>query len=100
MVLRIVVLLGVALVVLAYAAPPVPLATFNGTVHGVSNKLVTIETAEGNLVDFEINRKTRVMRDKKQIHATDLATGDAVTIDAKQEMVRFLVAVTITVQTK
>jgi hypothetical protein len=36
-------------------------------VHGVSNKLITIENGEGNLVDFEINRKTRVLRDKKPI---------------------------------
>jgi hypothetical protein len=78
----------------------IPLATFTGTVHGVSNKLITIENGEGNLVDFEINRKTRVQRDKKQISPSDLETGDSVTIEAKQEMSRFLVAVTITAQPK
>ena len=78
----------------------IPLATFTGTVHGVSNKLITIENAEGNLVDFEINRKTRVLREKKQISAADLESGDSVTIEARQEMARFLVAVTITAQPK
>jgi hypothetical protein len=78
----------------------VPLATFNGTVHGVSNKQITIETAEGNLVDFDINRNTKILRSKKPIKASDLETGDMVTIDAKQEMGKFLVAVVITAQPK
>jgi hypothetical protein len=78
----------------------IPLAIFSGTVHGVSNKSLTIETAEGNLLEFEINRKTRITRDKKEIRPTDLTTGDVVAIEAKQEMVRFLVAVTITAQPK
>jgi uncharacterized membrane protein len=98
MVLRLVVLLSIALLVAGQTV--VPLATFHGTVHGVSNKLITIETAEGNLVEFEINRKTRILREKKQIRPTDLATGDAVTIEARQEAVRFLIAVTITAQAK
>jgi hypothetical protein len=77
-----------------------PLANFSGAVHGVSKKQITIETAEGNLVDFEINRKTRVLRDKKQISTEDLKAGDPVTIEARQEMAQFLVAVTITAQPK
>ena len=77
-------------------AAQMPLANFSGAVHGVSKKQITIETAEGNLVDFEINRKTRVLRDKKQISSEDLRTGDPVTIEARQEMAQFLVAVTIT----
>jgi hypothetical protein len=76
----------------------VPLATFSGTVHGVSSKRITIENAEGNLVEFEFDRKMRVLRDKKQIHVTDLSTGDTVTIEARQVMARFLIAVTITAQ--
>jgi hypothetical protein len=88
-------LVGTALVL-----AQIPLATFNGTVHGVSKKQITIENAEGNLLDFEINRKTRVMLNKKQIAPEDLHTGYPVTIEAKQEMVRFLVAVTITAHEK
>ena len=80
--------------------PKIPPGNFAGTVHGVSNKLVTIENAEGNLLDFEINRKTRVTRDKKQISPSEIQTGDLVAIEARQEMGRFLVAVTIAVQPK
>jgi hypothetical protein len=73
------------------------LATFDGIVHGVSKKQITIENPDGNLVDFEINGKTRILRAKKRISADDLKTGDSVTIEAKQEMEIYLVAVTITV---
>jgi hypothetical protein len=78
----------------------VPPATFSGTVHGVSSKQITIETAEGNLLDFDINRKTKVMRGKKQIAPSDLDTGDTVTIDAREEMGKFLVALVISAQPK
>lgn len=96
-------LLGFALLSAVLAAgqsAKIPLATFSGTVHGVSGKQITIETAEGNLVDFDINRNTKIQRGKKQIKASDLETGDTVTIDAKQEMVKYLVAIAITAQPK
>jgi hypothetical protein len=79
----------------------IPLATFTGTLHGVSSKLITIENPDGNLVDFEINRKTRVMRGKKQISISQLVTGDPVTIEVRQERARLkqiLTAVTVTAQ--
>jgi len=75
----------------------VPPATFHGTVHGVSKKLITLENAEGNLIDFEINRKTHTVRGSQEISPEDLKTGDEVTIEARQEMGRFLVAVRISV---
>jgi hypothetical protein len=78
----------------------VPPATFNGKVHGLSSKQITIETAEGNLLDFDINHKTKINRGKKQIAASDLETGDMVTIDAREEMGKFLIALVITVQQK
>lgn len=83
----------------ALAAAQVALANFTGVVHGdVSKKQITIESAEGNLIDFEINRKTKVMRGKGEIQAEDIMPGDQVTIEARQEMLKFLVAVVITVQ--
>ncbi len=84
----------------AAQTPKVPLATFHGTVHGISNKQITIETEEGNLVDFDINKKTKILRGKKQIAAQELATGDSVTVEARQEFGEFLVAVVITAKPK
>lgn len=89
-------LTSLAVLSLLFAEPQV-LATFDGTVHGVSKKQITIENADGNLVDFEINGKTRILRSKKRISADELKTGDSVTIEAKQEMEIYLVAITITV---
>jgi hypothetical protein len=94
---RRVVLFLVAGLLLAQKIPP---ATFNGTVHGVSNKQITIENESGNLLDFDINRKTRLMRGKTQISPSDLENGEPVTIEARQEMGRFLVALSITAQPK
>ena len=91
---------GLFVVAALLVGQKIPPATFNGTVHGVSNKQVTIENEAGNLLDFEINRKTRIMRGDKQISASDLETGDVVTIEARQEMGRFLVAVSVTAQPK
>jgi cytoskeletal protein CcmA (bactofilin family) len=82
----------------ALAAGQVPLANFTRTVHDISKKQVTIDTGDGNLLDFEINHKTKVMRAKKEIKAEEIMTGDQVTIEGRQEMLRFLVAVVITVQ--
>ena len=87
---------GIVFLVATLAIGQLPLASFRGAVHGVSKKQITIETAEGNLIDFDINTKTRVLRGKKQIAPEELQTGDSVTIEAKQEKIQYLIAVTIT----
>src|SRR5258708_33859774 len=100
MFMRLVALL-MAVGLLAGQQVALPVATFSGTLHGVSGKRITIENSDGNLVDFDVNRKTRGMRGKKEISISNLATGDAVTIEARQErarVARILTAVTITAQ--
>jgi Cu/Ag efflux protein CusF len=101
MLLRLMVILGAAAFVAGQGK--LPLATFNGTLHGVSSKRITIENEDGNLVDFEIDHKTQAFRDKKQIHLSGLVTGDTVVIEARQQMGArgvYLLAVTITAQAK
>ncbi len=92
-------LTGAFLLLALAVAAQVPLANFTGAVHAISKKQITIESTEGNLVDFEINRKTKTMRGKEEIKPEDIMSGDQVTIEAHQEMSKFLVAVVITVQT-
>jgi len=92
--------IGALLLAGLLSAQKLPPATFTGTVHGSSSKQVTIENEDGNLLDFEINRKTKITREKKHVSANELETGDVVTIEARQEMGRFLVAVSITAQGK
>jgi len=96
-------LLLIALLAAALAAQKLPPAEFSGTVHGVSKNHLVLETAEGNLVDFDVNGKTQVLRGKKKIELEELQTGDAVTIEARQEPSRrqiFLMALTITASDK
>ena len=66
--MRILLLLAVAGLLLAQKIPP---ATFHGTVHDVSKKKMTIENEDGNLLDFDINRKTLLMRGKTEISSAD-----------------------------
>jgi len=80
---------------LLFQSSPVPLAHFTGRIHGVTRKDVTIDTEEGNVIEFVINRKTRAERSGKTIPVTALKTGDAVGIDARQELLGYLVAVSI-----
>ena len=93
----------VAFLAASLAAQKIPPAEFSGTVHGISKNHIVLETAEGNLVDFDTNGKTQVMRGKKKIELSDLQTGDAITIEARQEPSRrqiFLTALTITASDK
>jgi hypothetical protein len=89
----------VAALVIAELMAQIPLANFTGAVHDISKKQMTVDTGDGNLLDFEINRKTKVMRGKKEIKPEEIAPGDQVSIEARQEMLKFLVAIVITVQT-
>jgi DNA/RNA endonuclease YhcR with UshA esterase domain len=91
-------LLLAATLLATLAAAQIPLANFSGMVHAISKKQITIDTGDGNLLDFEINRKTKAMRGKKEIKPDQIQTGDQVVIEGRQEMLRFLVAVVITAQ--
>jgi hypothetical protein len=88
-------LTGFVLLGLLLQSEAIPLAHFSGKVHGVTKKEITVDTQEGNVVEFTINRKTRTERSGKPIPATDLKTGDAVAIEARQELLGYLVAVSI-----
>jgi hypothetical protein len=94
---RIIAMVLVAGLLVAQKIPP---ATFNGAVHGVTNKQVTIENEAGNLLDFEINKKTKILRGAKTIPVSDLQPGEVVSIEAREEMGRYLVALSVTAQPK
>jgi len=77
-----------------------PLAHFSGTLHGVTKKAITVETEEGNVVEFSITKKTRIERGGKTVSTADLKTGDSVTVEAKREILGYLLAVTIAATVK
>lgn len=82
----------------AVIAAEVPLGNFTGVVHGVSKKQITIENPDGNLIDFAIDHKTKIVHGKKEIQAEGIMPGDEVTIEARQVMLTYLIAVVIHVQ--
>ena len=89
----------VMLLAAAAFAAEVPLGNFTGVVHGVSKKQITIENPDGNLIDFTIDHKTKILRGKQEIQADDIMSGDEVTIEARQVMLTYLIAVVIHLQT-
>jgi len=97
MLLRLVSLLLLAGLLFAQKIPP---GNFSGTVHGVSNKQITIEKDDGNLLDFDIDHKTRVLRGDKKIRPSEIESGEVVAIEAREIMGKYWIAVSITAQPK
>lgn len=62
-------------------APP---ASFTGTVVGVRSKKMTVESLEGNTVEFNVTRKTAWVEGKDKIKPSDLRSGDLVIVEAKK----------------
>ena len=86
----------VLLCLLLLFQPPLPPAHFNGKVHTVSKKEITVNTDEGNEVEFTITRKTKVERDGKSVDLQSLTPGEQVSVDAHQELRGYLVALKVT----
>ncbi len=76
---------------------PLPAAHFSGKLHTVTRKLITVDTQEGNEVEFTINRKTRAERAGKSVDVKSLKPGEPVSVDAELERLGYLVAVKVTV---
>ncbi|MGJ5814671.1 hypothetical protein [Paludibaculum fermentans] len=60
-----------------------PLPTFLGTVKGSDGKVLSIESDDGNTMQFTCTRKTEFLDGKKRIKATDLQPGEYVSVEAK-----------------
>ncbi len=70
--------------ILAALAQDTLLATLNGTVRGITSKMLTMEDEDGNTLQFDSNRKTRYFDGKKQIAAGDIKEGDRVSVEARR----------------
>jgi hypothetical protein len=75
---------------------PLPAAHFSGKIHTVTKKTITVDTDEGNEVEFTINRKTKTERSGKSIDVRSLQPGEQVSIDAEQKLLGYLVALKVT----
>ncbi len=61
-----------------------PMPTFLGTVKGSDGKVLSIESDDGNTMQFTCTRKTEFLDGKKRIKATDLQPGEYVSVEAKK----------------
>jgi cold shock CspA family protein len=80
---------------LLFQTAPLPPAHFNGTIHTLTRKSITVDTDEGNEVEFTVSRKTKAERAGKTVELQSLKPGEQVSIDAEQELLGYLVALKV-----
>jgi hypothetical protein len=66
--------------------PEAPLASLGGTVRSVDAKLLTIEDAGGNVIQFHCSRKTRYFEGSSRIKASAIQPGDHVSVEARRDV--------------
>ena len=64
-------------------APEEALATFTGTVHGIDSKILRLDSAEAEPLDFNVSRKTRYYDGPKEIKRDAVKIGDHVSVEAR-----------------
>ena len=85
----------ILLCLLLFFQPPMPAAHFNGKIHTVTKSAITVDTDEGNEVEFTITRKTKAERDGKNIELRSLQAGEQVSIEAHQELRGYFIALKV-----
>lgn len=60
-----------------------PMPTFLGTVRGSDGKVLSLESDDGNTMQFRCTRRTEVFDGKKKIKATDLKIGEYVSVQGR-----------------
>jgi len=112
---RVVVLVGVALPALLLAqyyprtprigpgTPKPPAYNVAGSFHGklkqLSNKEITIQTDDDQVVSIHRSRKTKFLKGTQSIKPSDIDLETPVTVDATEEVDLSLTAVSVTVDT-
>ena len=64
-------------------APEEALATFTGTVRGIDGKILRLDSAESEPLDFNLSRKTKYYDGLKEIKRNAIKTGDHVSVEAR-----------------
>jgi hypothetical protein len=78
-----------------------PLATFRGTVKSIDKKEIVLELAEEKQeVAFHRSRKTKFLKDAKEVKPSDIPPGTPVAIEAKRDLLGNIDAVSVIVQAK
>ncbi len=72
--------------------------TFHGTLKQLNSKEIVIQTTDDQAVVIRRSRKTKFLRDDKQIKATDIPMESTVSIDAAEDIDLKPTAITVTVE--
>lgn len=70
--------------------------TFRGTLKDLTNKEIVIQNDEGQTVSIRRNRKTKFLRDEREIKASQIPLDTPVTIEASQDIDLKPMALTVT----
>lgn len=70
--------------------------TFRGTLKDLTNKEIVIQNEESQTVSIRRNRKTKFLREDREIKASDIPLDTPVTIEAAQDIDLKPMAITVT----
>jgi hypothetical protein len=73
--------------------------SFHGKLKELSNKEITIQTEDDQVVSIHRSRKTKFLKGTQSIKASDIDLETPVTVDATEEVDLSLTAVSVTVDT-
>lgn len=70
--------------------------TFRGTLKELTNKEIVIQNEENQTVSIRRNRKTKFLRDEREIKAAEIPLNTPVTIEAAQDIDLKPMAISVT----
>lgn len=79
------VLLCAAVVAAAQLDVPKVPAYFNGAIHTITKKEVTLDRGDGNVMAFSITHKTRFVKDGKEAKWSSFHQGDEVSLQSEED---------------
>lgn len=80
------------------AVPDITLPSFDGTVRGIDQELLTLERPDSNTMEFHCSKKTHYYDGSRKIKADAVKAGDTVSVDAKRAPDGSLDAVAVRIQ--
>jgi hypothetical protein len=75
--------------------PAEPLSTFSGTLRKLDEKSLVVEAGDGRVFDCRRSDKTKFYKNSQEIAASDLESGDRVSVEARQDQQGYLYAVNV-----
>ena len=70
--------------------------TFHGTLKELTGKEIVIETGENQTVTIRRNRKTRFLKDAREIKASEITLDTPVSVEAAEDIDLKPIAITVT----